>query len=130
MVGKTRSQSFRLSQKIISIISSLLSNNGKIIVEELNFHSHIAPSITSSIIFHTLKFLNFIKLDISSLSNRIQPGLEVNFFHKKQLEGLLEKYGKVELIREKPIPVTFIERLCLLKKFSSVSYCVSLQVSK
>ena len=67
MIGKTRSQSFHIAQKLISTISSLLSSKGKIIVEELNVYSHIAPSITSSIIFHGLKFLNFIKLDISSL---------------------------------------------------------------
>lgn len=126
MIGKTRSESFRLAQKMISVVSSLLSNKGKIIVEELHVHSHITPSITSSIIFHGLKFLKFMKLDITILSKRIQPGLEVNFFHKKQLESLLEKYGKVELIREKPIRIRLIERICLLKEYSCVSYCVSL----
>jgi len=124
-IGKTRTESFSLVQKILDVVISMLTYQGKIIIEEENYLSYISPSITSSIIFHGLKFLNALHLDISKLSNEIQPGLEVNFFHKKQLHKLLEKYGKVELIREKPAKITFGKRLFLLKECTHVSYSLS-----
>ena len=125
LIGKNRSESFRLSKKMLDIISHTLSNNGKIIVEEYEYLSYLIPSFTSSMIFYGLKFLNKLGINFNKISNEIQFGLEVNFFNQKQLKNLLSKYGEVELISKRSDKVSLGKQFFLLKEFSTVSYLIT-----
>ena len=124
LIGKTRSQSFQLVDKMLNNLTKILSKNGFLVVEEVSYDSYFIPSITSSLIFYGLKFLNAFHIDLSKVSHDIQPGLEVNFFYKDHLEKILKKYGKIKILKENSSKISSLYRLLLLKKTSNVSYLV------
>ena len=133
LIGKTRSDSIRLSEQILRKLVDRLSENGILIVEEWLYLSYFIPQLTSTIIFYGLKLLNFLHLDITKVVNEIKPGLEVNFFHGNELENLLKRNGTTIFI-EKRVKHTAIPRLyrcLLLKDLEYISYIAKAQsVSK
>jgi SAM-dependent methyltransferase len=129
LIGKTRSDSLQLSDKIVRELSSRLSKNGILIVEEWIYLSYFIPQLTSTIIFYGLKLLNFLHLDITKIVNEIKPGLEVNFLHGKEIESLLKRNGTTIFI-EKRMPHGAIPRLyrCfLLKDLEYISFIAKAQ---
>jgi len=129
LIGKTRKESIRKVEKILDKLGKTLSENGFLIVEEFNFVSYLFPSISSTFVFYCLKLLNFFHLDLSKISNEIQPGLEVNFFNDKQLKKLLEKYGTVQQIRIKRNKSLMWKRLFLLKEQGPMAYSIRIKPS-
>ena len=127
LIGKTRKQSIVKVEKIIEKLGTILSDNGIIIVEEFNFVSYFIPSISSFFLFYALKFLNFLNIDLSKISDEIKPGLEVNFFNDIQLKKLLEKYGTVQQLRKKMVKRLKWKHLFLLKEQGHISYAVKIK---
>ena len=126
IIGKTRQESIAKVEKIIDKLTKTLSENGSLIVEEVDFVSYIFPSITSIFVFYFLKLFNFFNMDLSKISDEIRPGLEVNFFNDQQLKKLLEKYGNVQQIRKKMKKMKW-KRLFLLKEQGNISYVVRIK---
>jgi SAM-dependent methyltransferase len=124
LIGKTRSQSRSLVVKMLNILAKKLSNEGSLIVEEVYYDSHIIPSITSFIVFYSLKLLNFLKIDISKKVPEVNLGLEVNFFNRSSLKNLLENYGNVKSVYSKTYGLSRPHRLMLAKDIGHISYVV------
>ena len=124
LVGKTRAESFKLVHRMLDILMNMVSEKGVLIIEEHVTDTYFIPSLGSLISFYGLKFLNFLHLDISKFVDEIQPGLEVNFFHEKQLKKILEKYGETERIRKKTSKPTRFRRLFLVKEVGTMSFVV------
>jgi len=124
IIENTRKKSLLKVEKIIDQLVKKLSENGILIVEEMNYVSYVFPSLTAFCIFYGLKFLNFFKIDLGKLSTEIKLGLEVNFFYDKQLKKFLEKYGNVEQIRKKVIKSSKRKHLLLLKEQGPVAFAV------
>jgi SAM-dependent methyltransferase len=125
LIGNTRSQSMFLINRMLDLLIDRLSENGVLAIDELHYVSHIIPNITSSVIFYGLKLLNFLHLDLSRIRIEFQPGLEVNFLYDKKLEKLLERYGKVNLIKKEMWKMPNFYKFFLLKEFGSISYIVT-----
>jgi SAM-dependent methyltransferase len=125
LIGKTRGQSISFANKMLKPLTERLTENGVLVIDEMYYISHIIPHFTSYLIFHGLKLLNSLHLDISKFRGEFQPGLEVNFFSQEQIEKLLQQYGSVKMIRRhswKQIPLLY--RFFLLKDAGHVSYMV------
>jgi SAM-dependent methyltransferase len=129
LIGKTRSDSIRLSDQILRELTNRLSENGILIVEEWIYVSYFIPQLTSTIIFYGLKLLNFLHLDITKIVNEIKPGLEVNFLHGKEIENLLKRNGTAIFI-EKRMPhgaIPKLYRCFLLKDLEYISFIARAQ---
>ena len=125
LVGKTRSKSRCLSNRLLAILINRLSKNGILIVEEMYYNSYLIPQITSFFVFYALKLLSMLKLDLSKFTSLYQPGLEVNFFCDKQIEGMLKNYGdSVYMIKRSPDAIPKLFRMLLLKDWGHISYSV------
>ena len=122
LIEITRSKSWRLSNKMLDLLVSMLFVNGILIVEEYYYDSYIIPHITSSIVFYGLKLLKFLRLDISKIMTDCKPGLEVNFFYEKQLCDALKHYGTVQRIKKRPDKLSKLQRVFLAKDIGHVSY--------
>jgi SAM-dependent methyltransferase len=92
LIGKTRAKSIALVKQMVELLVDRLSNNGILIVEEWYYVSYIFPKLTSFIVFYGLKFINYLKLDLSSYTKEIKPGLEVNFLHPEELSKILSLF--------------------------------------
>jgi cysteine synthase len=69
-----------------------------------------------------LKFFNFLGLDISSIMNEFQLGLQVNFMHTEEVKRLMEKLGgKVQMVGKDPWMMPAFRRMLLLKEHGSVT---------
>lgn len=127
LIGKTRSESMHLVNRMIDLLTHLLSENGILVVEEMYYVSYLIPGITSSIIFYGLKLLNLLHLDVSKIMSTFQLGLEVNFLHDKEIEALLKTYGnKVSLVKKDPTKVPVLYRFFLLRTFGHISYIMQI----
>lgn len=124
LIGKTRKASKKLVNKMLDILMNMLSENGTLIIEEHISTSFLIPSFGSFVAFYGLKFLNFFHLDVNKIVDEIQPGLEVNFFHEKQLVKILEQYGTVKRIRKETSTPTKFRRLFLVKEIGTMSFAV------
>lgn len=122
LIGKTRYGSLKLSNRLLEILSSRLSQKGLLLVEEMYYNSRLIPFITSSLIFYSLKFINSTGLDFSKIRNDLKPGLEVNFFYDMQLRGMLGKHGKLEVIDKTPSKLSKLEKALWLKERGHISY--------
>jgi SAM-dependent methyltransferase len=126
IIGQTRSKSVSLVAAFLRLLSGMLSEKGIMLVEEMYYISYIRDQITSFCIFHGLRLLNSLRVDISSLRNEFQPGLEVNFFSEKKIEGMLAQHGRVKLIKKEPwSSVPKLYRIFLLKEAGHISYAAS-----
>jgi ubiquinone/menaquinone biosynthesis C-methylase UbiE len=125
IIGKNRVDSKQLIKKLLEKIINILSKNGSLVIEEVYYNSYLFPSITSSMIFYGLKFLNYINLDISQLIKEFSIGLEVNFFYEEEIVNLMETYGNVKLIKRIPWDVPLMYKFLLLKKYGHISYIVN-----
>jgi SAM-dependent methyltransferase len=125
LIGKTRSDSLRLSDQMLHQLTNRLTENGILIVEEWAYVSYLVPQFTSTIIFYGLKLLNLLHLDVSNIVKEIKLGLEVNFLHGKELESLLKNNGAT-IVMEKRMPreqgIPLLYRCFLLKNVEYVSY--------
>lgn len=125
LVGKTRSKSQSLANRLLTILIKRLSKNGILIVEEMYYNSYLLPQITSFFIFYALKLISILKLDLSMVTALYQPGLEVNFFCDNQIEGMLKDYGDdVCMIKRSPEGIPKFFRMLLLKDWGHISYSV------
>ncbi len=122
LVGKTRSESKFLIKKMIEMLVERLEDNGKIIIEEHYFISHIIPEFTSLAVFYGLKLINFLNLDLSRYTREIRPGLEVNFLHPKQLVKILAQYGYPYLLHKTNQEIPKSHKLFLLKERGFIIY--------
>jgi methylase of polypeptide subunit release factors len=127
LIAKTRPKSLCLANQFLNILANFLSSNGILIVEEMYYDSYLIPYVTSSIVFYSLKLLNFVNLDISKLKNDVKLGLEVNFFYDKQLRRILERYGVVHVIRKIPSKLSKLQRILLLEERGIISYMIIAQ---
>ncbi|MGI0043579.1 MAG: class I SAM-dependent methyltransferase [Nitrososphaeraceae archaeon] len=124
LVGRTRRESVELVRRMLNSLIGRLSTNGILIVEEVYYDSHIFSTFTSSLVFYGLKLINWLKLDLS-FTKEIRPGLEVNFFHQKDLVNLLNHSGSNTTLVNKEVwelPKTY--QLFLLKERGHITYTV------
>jgi SAM-dependent methyltransferase len=123
LIGKTRSNSIGLCSQLLHMLTSRLSENGILIIEEWNYTSYFIPQLTSAIIFYGLKLLNFLHLSITKIISEIKPGLEVNFFHEKEIKKLLTSNG-ISIVIEKSTrwSIPRLYRCFLLKDLQFVYY--------
>jgi SAM-dependent methyltransferase len=124
LIGKTVSQSTSMAFKMLRLLSSMLYDKGIIIVEEFYYNSYLRPHLTSSTIFYALKFLNALHFDMSKISDEIVLGLEVNFFDEDQIGRLLQQFGKVDVIKRRPMEVSSHKRIFLLKEFGHITFLI------
>jgi SAM-dependent methyltransferase len=126
LVTKTRAKSLLLVNLFCEELVHYLSENGSLVVEEVYYVSYLIPKLTSSLIFHGLKLLNFLHLDASGIFSELLPGLEVNFLGDKEIERLLANYGRVCLIKKTPWSIPKLYRFLLLKDVGHISYMVTI----
>ena len=122
LIGKTRGKSINLIKKMVELLTSKLTDNGILIVEEVYYGSPFISQFTSFVVFYGLKLINFLKLDLSSFTKEIKPGLEVNFLHEKQLVTILSQYGSTYLLYKHPWNIPKSYKLFLLKEFGHITY--------
>ncbi len=122
IIGKNVTESKRLVMQILSLLTKRLSVRGSLIIEEVFYNSHLYPSITSSVIFYSLKFCNYFKFDMRRIIPEFPPGLEVDFFHEKELKNMLDKFGDLHLIKRVQLEVPRFYKIFLLKSFGHISW--------
>jgi SAM-dependent methyltransferase len=125
LIGKTRGESIEIVRRMLNGLIRRLSSNGILIVEEVYYDSYIFSTFTSFLVFYGLKLINWLKLDLS-FTKEIRPGLEVNFFHEKDLVKLLNNSGSNATLVNKEIwelPKTY--QLFLLKERGHITYTVN-----
>jgi SAM-dependent methyltransferase len=123
LIGPTKGKSLNLVSRLLRILAHSLSDNGILIVHEVYYDSYIIPSLTSTMIFYMLKFLNLINLDIRPIIKGFQLGLEVNFMHTAELKRLLEDLGgKIRLVGKDPWIIPTLRRILLLKEQGSITF--------
>jgi SAM-dependent methyltransferase len=131
LIGRTRGKSMVLIKEMLQLLMDLLSDKGILILEEWYYVSYLIPRLTSFIVFYGLKLLNSLKLDLSSYTKEIRPGLEVNFLHPGQLSEILSRYGCATLLHKRSgyhgmhnipggVPASY--RLFLLKDSGHIAY--------
>ncbi len=131
LIGRTRDKSASLIDEMLGLLVARLSDKGILIVEEWYYISYLIPKLTSFVVFYGLKLINFLKLDLSSYTKEIRPGLEVNFLHPGQLSEILSRYGSVYLLHKRSgyhalhnipgrVPASY--RLFLLKDSGHIAY--------
>jgi SAM-dependent methyltransferase len=121
IIGKSRQESRQMARKFLAFLHERLSEHGIIVVEEIYIVSFLFPELTSSIIFYGLKLMNKLHINLSSLNREFQPGLEVNFFSGKTLEGLFKQYSEKTLqIKLSKVPLLF--RVFLTKDYGRITY--------
>jgi SAM-dependent methyltransferase len=130
LIGKTRAKSNELVSHMLNILSSKLSEDGYIVIEEMYYVSHGIPSFTATMIFYGLKLINYLKLDLSSIAKVIIPGLEVNFYSEDELTKMLSKYGQVKVIKKAKGKISPLQRLFLQKDFGHISFMVKKRFQK
>lgn len=129
LIGKTRAGSLDLANKMIRLLINRLSENGILVVEETYYNSYFIPQITSTIVFHGLKLLNFLHLDVSKVIKEFEPGLEVNFLYEEEIKKLLKLYAEtVNLIIKDPVKVPKLFRCFFLKDFGHISYIATVNI--
>jgi predicted TPR repeat methyltransferase len=69
LVGSTRNKSMQLATLFCSQLMDQLSADGRIVVEEIYYVSHLFPTISSRLIFYGLKLLNLLHIFIECLKN-------------------------------------------------------------
>jgi SAM-dependent methyltransferase len=122
LIGTTRRKSLDLVARLLLILRQRLSDSGTLIVQEVYYDSYLIPSLTSAVVFYMLKFFNFLGLDISSIMNEFQLGLQVNFMHTEEVKRLMEKLGgKVQMVGKDPWMMPAFRRMLLLKEHGSVT---------
>ena len=127
LIGPTKGKSLELVSKLLRILAQSLSDKGILIIHEVYYDSYIIPSLTSTLIFYILKFLNLLNLDMSPIIREFQPGLEVNFLHTAQLKRLLEDLGgKVQMFGKDLWIIPMLRRMLLLKEQGSVTFTYEL----
>jgi SAM-dependent methyltransferase len=124
LIGKTRSKSKELAKDVLDILFARLSKGGHIVVEEVYYESHITSGLTATVAFYGLKLMNFLKLNLSSLSKVIYPGLEVNFYSERELIKMLSQYGDVQVMKRIPYHNERLHRLFLLKDQGHISFII------
>ena len=127
IVAKTKGKSFVLASLFCKQLVDQLSEDGRLVVEEVYYVSHLLPKFTSSLIFYGLKLLNVLNIDASKIINELLPGLEVNFLSDKEIEKLLGKYGKVCLVKKTSWQRLKLYRFLLLKDLGHISYVVTVR---
>jgi SAM-dependent methyltransferase len=125
LVGSNRDKSMQLVNLFCNQIMERLSADGRIVVEEIYYVSHLFPTISSRLIFYGLKLLNLLHIDASKIMNEFNPGLEVNFLSDKEIEKLLGSYGTVYLINKTPWPRPKLYRLLFLKDLGHITYMIT-----
>jgi SAM-dependent methyltransferase len=127
LIGSTKGKSLKLVSTLLRILVQSLSDKGILIIHEVYYDSYIIPSLTSTLIFYILKFLNLLNLDLSPIIREFQPGLEVNFLHTAELKRLLEHLGgKVKMVGKDPGIIPTIRRVLLLKEQGSLTFTYEL----
>jgi hypothetical protein len=125
LVGSTRNKSIQLATLFCSQLMDQLSADGRIVVEQIYYVSHLFPTISSRLIFYGLKLLNLLHIDASKIMNEFNPGLEVNFLGDKKIERLLRNYLTVYLINKTPWPRSKLYRLLFLKDLGHITYMLT-----
>jgi hypothetical protein len=122
LIARTQGGSNKLAIRMIKELLKMCSHSGIIIVEEFHYKSAISPKITSKIIFYGLKLINALHIDGRRFMQELQPGLEVNFFHQKELVKMLSAFGQVTIVYYLKFETTKIMRCFLLKKCGRVIF--------
>lgn len=123
LIGRTKNRSLGLVRELVRILGQKLSDQGILIIEEVYYDSHIVPSLTSTLIFYSLKLFNLLNLDISSFVKEFQLGLEVNFMHTAQIKNILENlHGKVIIVNKVKWGLRPLHRLLLLKEHGHITF--------
>lgn len=124
LIGKTRGSSTKICNRLLDLLFSMLSSSGIIVIEEMHYESYIIPSLTSWLIFYSLKVLNAFKLDLSRFVKPIIPGLEVNFFSEKELRKMIGRHGKILPIKKTLNRIPVAQKLFLQKEYGHISLMV------
>jgi hypothetical protein len=127
IIGREIKESKHLLKEIIAELFQRLTKDGSLIIEEIYYNSFIYPPITSSVIFHGLKFCNRFNINMSKIIKEFPPGL-VDFLSDKELVRFLEMYGKTRIIKRIELKIPRLYRLFLLKKFGHMTVEVKPQL--
>ena len=124
LTGSNRTKSNALVIEMTKALLSRLSPKGILIIEELYYDSYLIPTLTSFLIFYTLKILNFMKIDLRRIIRQMTPGLEVNFFCENQIFSILKEYGSVRRFSRFPYDIPRHYKLSLLKNVGYITFLV------
>jgi SAM-dependent methyltransferase len=122
LIGSTKGKSYILVRSILDQLVQKLTDNGILIVQEINFRSFLIPQLTSNIVFYGLKLNNLLKLDLSKIIPEAKPGLEVNFLDEGELVRMLSDYGSVDKIHQDSYDIPKAYKLFLLKNYGHSTY--------
>jgi SAM-dependent methyltransferase len=122
LIDNTRAKSIHLVKKMIEALVTLLDTNGILIVQEVFYDSYLVHSLTSFMIFYGLKVMNSLGLDFSHIDKEMKPGLEVNFFHERQLSKLLGEYGHTDILNKTIVQIPRAYKVALLKNRGQITF--------
>jgi SAM-dependent methyltransferase len=125
LIGRNRKESIKLARRMVENLHFSLSPNGMLIVEEMYYNSYLIPQVTSFLIFYLLKIMNFFNIDISPLIKEMKPGLEVNFFHEKQLSDILSEFGSCYKFSQFSWKMPRYYQSALLESFGYVTFIMN-----
>ena len=127
LIAGTRAKSLILVENLLLMLTDFwLASNGFLIVDEGYYLSYLFPSISSHMIFYGLKLLNFLRIDISFLFDEFQPGLEVNFLTKCELDNMLRILGNTQILSDsRASNINTIYKICFVKEIGHLSYMIS-----
>ncbi|MGH9987811.1 MAG: class I SAM-dependent methyltransferase [Nitrososphaeraceae archaeon] len=123
LIAKTKRSSTLLVRNVIDQLAQRLSEDGIMIIQEVNFSSFLIPQLTSNIVFYGLRINNnFFKIDLSRIIPDLKPGLEVNFLDEDQIIRILSDHGSVDKIHQDTYEIPRSYRLFLLKHYGHSTY--------
>ena len=125
LIAKTKSRSNLLAATLIDLLIKRLSQGGILIVEEINFSSHLARQLTSNIVFYALKINKYLRVNFSGIIPELRPGLEVNFLDDKYLMSMLNKHGTVKKTHYDSYAIPRSYKAFLLKQYGHSTYFVT-----
>jgi len=121
LIRQDRKQSNRAIVSMLKLLNEMLKPNGELLVEEVYYDSFLFPHLTSSFIFHSLKLINSLHLDLRRIMPELIPDLEVNFLNRKQLTEILSGFGKVTVLQQTPWKIPKSYGLFLLRSFGHIT---------
>lgn len=126
LIGPSRKASASMASQMVELALSMTADGGMVVIDEVHYESFLHIEMTASVIFHGLKILNKLQLDMSRYMPEIQLGLEVSFFSERQLVQLARKFvgDNFEVVSKNHWPIPAVYRLFLLKDLGSI--CVVL----
>lgn len=122
LIANTKGKSNLLAATLIEGLVRRLTQGGILIVEEVNFSSHLIRQLTSNLVFYALKLNKFLRIDLSRIIPDLRPGLEVNFLDDKYLMSVLNQHGSVNKTHYDSYDIPQSYKAFFLKQYGHSTY--------